>query len=124
MEALEWFRLFNIFIAGMALIINSAKAIRFKFFKVMTFDAMMGFNAIMAWCLCFVIAASIAMVNNVPTGIWTVIMGLPCIWTLVAGLLGWNRNMDEKDLVYFKTGALSPNEIRRRRNLAKPKENK
>lgn len=122
MDTLEYFRLFNIFIAGMALLINSVKAIRFKFFKVMDFDAMMGFNAIMAWCLCYTIAASIAMLNDVETGVWTVIMGLPCVWTLIAGLLGWNREMAETwEHRALRTGSMSTNEMR---SLRKWKDNK
>lgn len=119
METLEYFRLFNIFIAGLALVVNTVKAFRFKFFTHMTVDSMMGFNAVMAWCLAYAIAASLATLEEVQTGLWTIIMGIPCIWTLVAGLMGWNRDLNEKDIDHLKLGALSPNEVRRRRGLPK-----
>ncbi len=96
METLDYFRLFNIFIATLAFTVNLLKMHHLKFYKTMGPDSMMGFLALMSWCLAFSVAGAIAAAHDVKTGIWTVIMGIPCWWTLTAGLWGWSPAPERK----------------------------
>ena len=90
-EPLEYIRVFNIFIAVLALVLNLMKGYYLKLHKTMGVDSMMGFMAVLSWCGCYALAATLAAFEGVETGLWTVIMGVPNVWTLTAGLMGWKK---------------------------------
>lgn len=118
---LEWVRLLNIIIAGLALVVNVAKAYLLKLFLHMPIDAIMGFIAISAWCVAYSSATSTAWASGLPAGIWTLIMAIPCWWTLIAGFMGWKnrvRNYDSR----LTSGVVSANEFRQMRGIWPPKE--
>ena len=91
MEPLEYIRIFNIFIALLALTINLMKGYYLKLHKTMDMDAMVGFMAALAWCLCYAVAGTMASFADLDTGLWTIVMGVPNLWTLAAGLMGWKK---------------------------------
>ena len=114
MEFTEYVRVFNIGVASLAFILNMIKGWQLKLHRHMNADASMGFVAVMAWCLCYAVAATIGAYEGVHTGTWTIIMGAPCIWTLAAGFMGWKVKYEDDHATMLKTGALSVNEIRER----------
>lgn len=89
-EPLDYIRLFNIFSCALAVTINLIKAYHLKLFSTMPVDGMIGFLGAMAWCIGYAVSATLAMIAEVESGIWTVVMIVPILWTFAAGLAGWH----------------------------------
>lgn len=108
---LEWVRLANIIVAGLALFLNVFKAYHLKLISNMPMDAAIGFMAVLAWCMGYSSATSIAWSSGVPAGIWSLIMAIPCWWSLVAGLLGWKPRKPEHSQA-VRSGTITATEYR------------
>lgn len=95
MEAWEAWRACNIGLALFAVGLNIAKSFYLKLWRYFYVDAGLGFIATMAWCIGYAVATSVAWRNGVPAGVWTAIMSVPIMWTVVAGLTGWKHYTKE-----------------------------
>ena len=88
MEPWDWWRALNLALAAIAFVVNLGKAIELRLFEeVLDLDSQIGFMGVLAWCVGYVAATSVAWLSGVPAGPWTAVMTVPILWTLVAGVL-------------------------------------
>ena len=88
MDAWDWWRAMNLALAAVALLVNVGKALELRLMReVFDLDSAVGFLAVLAWCLGYLVATSVAWSSGVPAGPWTAVMTMPIAWTLIAGIM-------------------------------------
>lgn len=85
-EFYDFWRIANVMLAITALVLNLFKMPHI--WKAMPIDAKIGFLSALFWPGAYAIATPIAAFHDVQAGIWTGIMGIPIMWSVIAGLVG------------------------------------
>ena len=98
MSILLLIRCMNIALALIALGLNADKMVRYRLWRFIEMDALYRWLSLLGLLSAYAVATTLAILSDVPVGIWTVTWTPPLAWAVISGFLSRQIQPSDPDV--------------------------